>query len=80
MREIDVNKNNANGGEVHWDLLGKREFERKEKWYDHFPERVLENMKDMKRLRGERREETGEINQKHWRENHHCLYLENHVF
>ena len=36
--------------------------------------------KDMKRLRGERREETGEINQKHWRANHHYLYLENHVF
>ena len=33
-----------------------------------------------KGLRGERREETREINQKHWRANHHYLYLENHVF
>ena len=36
--------------------------------------------KNMKRLRGRRREETREINQKHWRANHHYLYLENHVF
>ena len=36
--------------------------------------------KNMKRLRGGRREETREINQKHWRANHHYLYLENHVF
>ena len=27
----------------------------------------------MKRLRGERREETREINQKHWRANHHIF-------
>ena len=36
--------------------------------------------KNMKRLRGGRREETREINQKHWRANHHYLCLENHVF
>ena len=36
--------------------------------------------KNMKRLRGGRREETREINQKHWGANHHYLYLESHVF
>ena len=29
--------------EVQWDLLGKREFERKAKWYDRVPESELEN-------------------------------------
>ena len=42
----------------------------------------IASTKNMKRLRGERREQTSEINQNHWRAkyNHHCLYLENHVF
>ena len=31
-------------------------------------------------MRGERREETREINQTHWRANHHYLYLENQIF
>ena len=30
-------------GGVRWDLSGKCEFERNEKWYDHAPESVLEN-------------------------------------
>ena len=30
-------------GGVRWDLSGKCEFERNEKWYDHVPESVLEN-------------------------------------
>ena len=28
---------------IHWDLSGKYEFERNERWYDHVPESVLEN-------------------------------------
>ena len=30
-------------GDVHWDLSGKCEFKRSEKWYNHVPESVLEN-------------------------------------
>ena len=30
-------------GEVHWDLSGKCDLKRNEKWYDHFPECVFEN-------------------------------------
>ena len=30
-------------GEVHWDLSGKFEVKRNEKWYDHVPESLLEN-------------------------------------
>jgi len=29
--------------EVHWDLSGKYDFKRNEKWYDHVPESLLEN-------------------------------------
>jgi len=29
--------------DVHWDLSGKCEFKRNEKWYDHVPESLLEN-------------------------------------
>ena len=28
-------------GEVHWDLSGKSEVKRDEKWYDHVPENLL---------------------------------------
>ena len=28
---------------IHWDLSGKCGFERKERWYEHVPESVLEN-------------------------------------
>ena len=30
-------------GEVHWDLSGKFEVKRNEKWYDHVPESLLAN-------------------------------------
>ena len=30
-------------GDVHWDLSGKYECKRNEKWYDHVPESLLEN-------------------------------------
>ena len=29
--------------EVHWDLSGKYDFKRNEKWYDHVPESLFEN-------------------------------------
>ena len=29
-------------GDVHWDLSGKCEFKRSEKWYNHVPESLLE--------------------------------------
>ena len=28
---------------IHWDLAGKCGFHRNDKWYNHVPERVLEN-------------------------------------
>ena len=28
---------------IHWDLSGKRRFDRNDKWYNHVPESVLEN-------------------------------------
>ena len=30
-------------GHVHWDLSGKFEVKRNEKWYDHVPQSLLEN-------------------------------------
>ena len=30
-------------GDVHWDLSGKCEFKRNEKWCDHIPEGLLDN-------------------------------------
>ena len=42
-------------GGVHWDLSGKCEFERNEKWYDRVPESVLGN-EDTNRCRTSVRE------------------------